>query len=53
MIVVDDLTVKEEAGVEPNSTPVMPTKFVPVIVTVVPPRTVPLAGFSFVMTGAT
>ena len=37
-------TVKLVAGVEPKSTPVTPVKFVPVMVTGVPPAAGPLVG---------
>ena len=44
-------TVNEAAAIPLNATPVVPDKFVPVIVTVVP--TMPLEGAMLVMLGAT
>jgi hypothetical protein len=52
VIVVALLTVKPVAAVAPKSTAVAPVKFVPVIVTDVPPAAGPLVGFTFVTVGA-
>ena len=46
------LTVKPVAAVAPKSTAVAPVKFVPVIVTDVPPAAGPLPGLTFVTVGA-
>jgi hypothetical protein len=46
-----ELTWKEEAGIPPTETPVAPVKFVPVIVTVVPPDVEPLEGLIAVTVG--
>jgi hypothetical protein len=51
VIEVGELTVKELTGMLPKSTFVAPEKFVPVIVTVVPPFIVPLAGLIPVTVG--
>lgn len=52
MIEVELLTVYDVAAVPPNDTAVAPVKFVPVIVTEVPPSVVPEAGETDVTTGA-
>ena len=44
-------TVKLVAGVEPKSTAVAPVKFVPVMVTVVPPAAGPFVGLKAVTVG--
>ena len=46
-----DVTVKLVAGVVPNLTAVAPKRFVPVIVTVVPPLVVPEVGVKVEMVG--
>jgi hypothetical protein len=46
------LTVKVVAAVAPKSTAVAPVKFVPVMVTDVPPAAGPLLGLTFVTVGA-
>ena len=51
MIDVALFTVKLVAGVEPKSTAVAPVKFVPVMVTVVPPAAGPLVGLKAVTVG--
>jgi len=51
VMLVADTTVNDEAAVEPNDTPVAPVKFVPVIVTLVPPAVGPAAGVSDVTVG--
>ena len=51
MICVAELTVKLVAFVEPNWTAVAPVKFMPVIVTLVPPDMGPLFAFTPVTTG--
>jgi hypothetical protein len=48
-----ELITKDVAGVAPNETPVAPVRFVPVIVTDVPPPVGPLAGLIPVTVGAT
>ena len=45
-------TVKLVAGVEPKSTAVAPVRFVPVMVTVVPPLVEPVAGLTADTVGA-
>ena len=45
-------TVKLTAGVPPNDTPVAPVRFVPVIVTDVPPNVEPDAGDTLTRVGA-
>ncbi len=52
LTVVGDVTVKLVAGVVPNWTAVAPIRFVPVIVTVVPPLVVPDVGVNEEMLGA-
>ena len=52
VIWVAELTVKPVAGVAPKLTAVAPLKFVPVIVTVVPPATGPEVGEIDVTVGA-
>ena len=52
MMVVGLTTVKLVAGTPPNVTAVAPVRLVPVIVTRVPPRVVPLVGPSDVTVGA-
>jgi hypothetical protein len=47
----DELTVNDAAGVLPNETPVTAVKFVPLIVTVVPPPVDPDAGLMPVTAG--
>jgi hypothetical protein len=42
LIDVEETTLNEVAGTVPNVTPVAPMKFVPVIVTEVPPAVVPV-----------
>jgi hypothetical protein len=49
LMLVADATVYEIAGMPPNDTPVVPVKFVPVMVTVVP--CVPAVGVKEVMVG--
>ena len=49
--VVGDVTVKLVAGVVPNWTAVAPMRFVPVMVTVVPPLVVPDVGVNEAMVG--
>jgi len=44
--------VKLVAAVPPNETAVAPVKFVPVIVTLPPPATLPLVGVNEVIAGA-
>jgi hypothetical protein len=51
LIVVAELTEKLVALTEPNFTADAPVKFVPVIVTVVPPATGPLGGLILVIVG--
>ena len=46
-----DVTVKLVAGVVPNWTAVAPMRFVPVMVTVVPPLVVPDVGVNEAMVG--
>lgn len=45
------LTVKELAGVPPKVTPVAPVKFVPLMVTLVPPTDRPVFGLTLVTVG--
>jgi hypothetical protein len=54
VVVIDVVlsTVNEAAGVVPNFTAVVPAKFVPVIVMIVPPPGEPLFGESEVTVGA-
>jgi len=52
VIEVDELTVKPVAAVLPKSTAVAPVKFVPVIVTLVPPDVLPALGETFDTVGA-
>ena len=52
VIWVAELTVKLPASTEPNWTSVAPVKFVPVIVTVVPPAPGPDVGDTEVIVGA-
>ena len=52
MILVVPVMLKVVAGVDPNVTAVAPFRLVPVMVTVVPPRVVPLVGVKEVMVGA-
>jgi hypothetical protein len=52
VIDVMELTVNDAAATPPKATPVAPVKFVPVIVTLVPPFDVPLAGLTLVTVGA-
>ena len=52
VICVSELTVNELATVEPNWMPVAPMKFVPVIVTDVPPLVGPALGPINVIVGA-
>src|SRR5436309_3560234 len=52
VIEVAELTTNEVAGVAPNLTAVAPVKFVPVIVTLVPPVAEPLVGLIEVTVGA-
>jgi hypothetical protein len=49
---VAEVTVKAVAGAEPNVTTVAPVRLVPVIVTMLPPAVVSLAGLTEVMVGA-
>lgn len=51
VICVGESTVNELAGVEPNVTPVAPVKFVPVMVTLVPPLVGPVVGLTEVIAG--
>jgi hypothetical protein len=51
-ILLDAVTVKLVAGVEPNLTAVTPTKFDPLIVTLVPPFVEPLEGLIELTLGA-
>ena len=51
-IVLASTTVKLVAGTPPNVTAVAPVRLVPVMVTVVPPRVVPLVGPIDVTVGA-
>ena len=51
VISVEDTTVTLVAGVEPKSTIIPPVRFVPVIVTVVPPAVEPFAGLMPVNVG--
>jgi hypothetical protein len=51
VIVVSLVTLKEVAAVPPNLTEVAPVKNDPVIVTLVPPRCVPVVGATAVTTG--
>jgi len=51
VIEVAELTVKLVALAEPNLTAVAPLKFVPVMLTEVPPVTEPSLGLTFVTTG--
>ena len=51
VIWVAELTVKLAALVVPNLTPLAPVRLVPVMVTVVPPAIVPLAGEMLVTLG--
>ena len=48
-----EVTAPKTAALPPNVTPVVPVKFVPVIVTLVPPSAVPLAVLTLVTAGAT
>lgn len=48
---VAEVTLKPVAGVVPNFTAVAPVRFVPVMVTTVPPRVDPVAGDSAVIVG--
>jgi hypothetical protein len=52
VIEVDEFTVKLLAAVAPNMTALAPVKFVPVIVTAVPPAAEPLSGESLLTAGA-
>jgi hypothetical protein len=52
VICVALLTVNVVAAVAPNFTAVVPVKFVPVMVTTVPPAAGPLAGLTSVTVGA-
>jgi len=52
VIWVEELTVTVDAEFAPNFTPVAPVKFVPVMVTTVPPAAGPLVGLSDVTVGA-
>ena len=52
VIDVELFTVKLVAGVEPKSTAVAPVRFVPVMVTVVPPAAGPLVGLTADTVGA-
>ena len=52
VMLVADTTVNDEAAVEPNDTLVAPVKFVPVIVTLVPPAVGPDVGETDVTVGA-
>ncbi len=52
MIWVALLTVKEPAAVAPKLTAVAPVKFVPVMVTLVPPDGGPVFGLTLVTVGA-
>ena len=52
VICVADSALSELALVEPNLTSLAPVRFVPVIVTVVPPAAGPLVGSTFVTVGA-
>jgi hypothetical protein len=51
VICVDELTVNEVAAVVPNLTAVAPVKFVPVIVTEVPPADGPAVGLTELILG--
>lgn len=51
VIDVAEMTLNPVAGVVPNFTAVAPVRFVPVMVTTVPPRMDPVAGDSAVMVG--
>ena len=51
MIWVAPLTVKEPAAVPPKLTAVAPLRFVPVIVTLVPPAAGPVFGLTLVIVG--
>ena len=52
VIELAEFTVKLVALIEPNVTAEAPVRFVPVIVTKVPPPTGPLLGFRFATVGA-
>ena len=53
MICVAELTVKPVAAAVPNLTAVAPVRFVPVMVTLVPPVVGPVVGLTTVTAGAT
>ena len=52
VICVAELTVKPVAAAVPNSTAVAPVRFVPVMVTLVPPAVGPAVGLTAVTAGA-
>jgi hypothetical protein len=52
LIEMAEVTVKAVAGTVPNETPLAPVKFVPVIVTTVPPAVLPEVGVIAVTVGA-
>jgi hypothetical protein len=50
--VVEEVTLNDVAGTEPNLTPVAPVKVVPVTVTEVPPAVEPVLGLTEETVGA-
>lgn len=52
VICVPELTVKDAAGVPPNNTVMAPVRFVPVMVTVLPPASGPILGLTDAAAGA-